>query len=267
MKTNKNSNLERYGVNSYRITTNVSLPEYIVTKHYAGIIDYEVPGADDYPKSYNYPSDFKIYINGTNEYISDEIQLVNAISYERKKADKGYVSLWCTIIDEVFTESKLLTKKQIKNIITDSIHEITGKDRVSITFKFLRDYPYEIIFRQKQILTVEKAKELYDKKIATTAPEWRENEPHARTFVVGEIISEWDNATRYQPHDKRFKNAQEYWKSYMKPEQIDEQKTRLLLLSKDGKRQHTAHTKYWNNYDEPTFTGSDSDRTVFYVEC
>ncbi len=127
------------------------------------------------------------------------------------------------------------------------------------------------IFEKGQVLTVAKAKELKGKRIAITSPVYKMNTPHVDEFIVGEIISEWDDAANRQYPDQQGKytqydNYQQYWASYMNEERIDEQKTRLLLLDENGNRQAVAHTKYYNFYSEPTFTGSDADREVYYVE-
>lgn len=121
------------------------------------------------------------------------------------------------------------------------------------------------IFDKKQILSVETAKSLKGKKIATTNREYKYNSPRVSIFVVGEIISEWDYAAT-QPMNEKHKTRKDYWESYMSEDQIDEMKTKLILFSEDGGRFHVAHTKYHNFYSEPTFTGSDADREVYYIE-
>lgn len=127
------------------------------------------------------------------------------------------------------------------------------------------------IFEKGKVLTVARAKELKGKKIICSSREYEANTPHIREFVVGEIISEWDDAaTRVYPDQggrhPQYSNFQDYWRSYMDDRRIDEMKTRLLLTSNDGERQYVAHTKYHNFYPEPTFTGSDADREVYFVE-
>lgn len=121
------------------------------------------------------------------------------------------------------------------------------------------------IFEANQILTVAKAKELKGKKIATTNAEYHANKPCVNIFTVGEIVSAWDDAaTREYPGDK-FKTYQEYWASYMTDIQIEKMKTKLGLYSIEGHAYHVAHTKYDNFYPEPTFTGSDADREVYFL--
>lgn len=127
------------------------------------------------------------------------------------------------------------------------------------------------IFAANKVLTVAVAKELKGKKIACTSPEYKYNTPTVSEFVVGEIISEWDDAANREYPDQKGKytqydNYQQYWASYMSETQINKTKDILLLLDAEGNRHFVAHVKYDNYYKEPTFTGSDADREVYYVE-
>ena len=126
------------------------------------------------------------------------------------------------------------------------------------------------IFAKNQILTLAKAKELKGKKITCSSPEYHMNTPHVSEFVVGEIVSSWDNAAvekfplvskKYVQHD----NYQQCWESYMTESQIDEEKKTLILFSEDRKKRFNCHTEL-NFFKEPTFTGSDADREVYYIE-
>jgi hypothetical protein len=123
------------------------------------------------------------------------------------------------------------------------------------------------IFEKYQVLTVAKAIELKGRKIATTNAEYSGNKCCVNVFTIGEIVSQWelaekDSDTRFAP----FKSQADYWLSYMNEDQIEERKTNLVLLSEEGGQWHVAHTKYSNFYNEPTFTGSDADREVYFVE-
>jgi hypothetical protein len=121
------------------------------------------------------------------------------------------------------------------------------------------------IFDANQVLTVAKAKELKGKKIATTNAEYHANKPCVNIFTVGKIVSAWDDAATREYPGEKFKTYQEYWASYMTSVQIDEMKTKLILFSIEGNAWHVAHTKYNNWYKEPTFTGSDADREIYYL--
>jgi hypothetical protein len=120
------------------------------------------------------------------------------------------------------------------------------------------------IFEKDQILTLKVAQALMGKKIAITSPEYRMNKPSVRVFTIAEIVSAWDHAKRTEYPERNFKNYQDYWKSYMTSAQILDQKNKLLLIDDKGERQAAAFVGSF--YPETTFTGSDEDREVYYVE-
>lgn len=120
------------------------------------------------------------------------------------------------------------------------------------------------IFAANLILTLEAAKELKGKKIATTHPVYKHNTPRVDSFVVGEIISEWDLAERNLNFDK-FPNQQLYWASYMSAEQINEAKSTLVLLAEDGTNHYIRCHLHLPFFSVPVFTCSDVDREVYYV--
>ena len=115
-----------------------------------------------------------------------------------------------------------------------------------------------------KVLTVSKAKELKGKKISTIYFGYR-GQDGVDEFIVGDIIThlEW---ARMNTNFDGYANQAEYWESYMSEKQLDEEKTTLCLLSAEGKCVFCANTKYWNFYYEPTFTGSDADREVYFIE-
>ena len=118
---------------------------------------------------------------------------------------------------------------------------------------------------EAKVLTVEVAKLLRGKHIAWMYLGYKDNQNTVQEMTVGDIIPELDyNET--QPCDG-FKSRAEYWRSYMNEKQLDEKRTNLLLLDTNGKWPYIyAFTKYCNFYDKPTFTCSDADREVFYIE-
>lgn len=117
---------------------------------------------------------------------------------------------------------------------------------------------------EAKVLTVETAKLLRGKRIA-----WMyfgyQGQNTVKEMTVGDIISSLDyNET--QPCDG-FSSRSEYWRSFMTERQLDEEKTKLLLLDAGGGCPYIkSFTKYFNFYDTPTFTCSDADREVFYIE-
>lgn len=117
---------------------------------------------------------------------------------------------------------------------------------------------------EAKVLTVETAKLLRGKRIAWMYFGYR-GQNTVKEMTVGDIISSLDyNET--QPCDG-FSSRSEYWRSFMTERQLDEEKTTLLLLDADGSYTYiNSFTKYSNFYDTPTFTCSDADREVFYIE-
>jgi len=123
------------------------------------------------------------------------------------------------------------------------------------------------IFEAGQVLTLAKAKEMVGKTIAITSSEYRANTPRVRIFTVTEFISEWDWAAKREYTGDKYENYQQYWKSYMTAEQIANQKSRLMLLDDEGNGITSAELNLKRSfYIEPTFTGSDADREVYYIE-
>lgn len=123
------------------------------------------------------------------------------------------------------------------------------------------------IFSKGQVLTLAKAKEMVGKTIAITSPEYRANTPDVRIFTIAKFQTKWDWAAEQPYCNEKFKNYQEYWQSYMKPEQIEKEKSNLLLIDTEGKVRAGAETNLSRSfYNEPTFTGSDADREVYYIE-
>lgn len=115
-----------------------------------------------------------------------------------------------------------------------------------------------------KVLTLALAKELKGKKIRTIYFGYR-GQDGVDEFIVGDIISEFELATRRS--DEKFGNHAKYLESYMTERQLDEVKTKLVLLKDD--ETYTAiccHTKYWNCFNELTFTCSDADRAVYFIE-
>lgn len=121
------------------------------------------------------------------------------------------------------------------------------------------------IFQNGQVLTLEKLNQLIGKKIACTSPEYRANQPSVEIFTPSEVKSYFEIAST-KTHCVGFENQAAYWESYMNDEQLDEQKTKFQIIDEDGGVHYCCHSKYWNFYESPTFTGSDADREVYFIE-
>lgn len=124
----------------------------------------------------------------------------------------------------------------------------------------------EQIFEKKQVLTLKMAQELIGQKIATTNREYEGNQPQAYEFTISKIATEWEIAATLSAQGKPgepYENLQDYWASYMPAERIEELKHTMQIIDTDGERGHRCHPSGF--YPEPTFTGSDADREVYYI--
>jgi hypothetical protein len=126
------------------------------------------------------------------------------------------------------------------------------------------------IFSKNQVLTLEKAKQLVGKRIACTSSEYHMNSLHVSEFVPTSFATQWeDAANREYPNQEgkyfQYDNFQQYWESYMREEQKTECKNNIILFDENGKGQYVCHSLS-REYPEPTFTGSDADREVYFVE-
>ena len=130
--------------------------------------------------------------------------------------------------------------------------------------KTLNDLRTAVKNKEAQYLTVDIAKSLKGKRIATIYFGYR-GQDGIDEFTVGEIVSELDLArqeTSYSQIDSRFPNRAEYWESYMTEAQLKEVKSRLMLLTEEGRNTQI----FADPYNNGEFTCSDSDRNVFFVE-
>jgi hypothetical protein len=117
------------------------------------------------------------------------------------------------------------------------------------------------IFEKNQVLTLEVAQSLIGKKIAVTNSEYKYNTPSVRKGTILSIESEWDLAGK-EDHSHldngKWATRQDYWKSYMNESQIENQKSRLKLVS-----DHPLYATYSNILG--WFFGSDEDRPIYFV--
>lgn len=111
------------------------------------------------------------------------------------------------------------------------------------------------IFAANQVLTVAKARELKGKRIATTAPEYWMNRNKLNEFIVGDMSTSWEYES----------DRHADWLAKLTPGHIARLKDTVVLLDADNNRRHSAHIEFDNWYEEPTFTGSDADREVYYI--
>lgn len=121
------------------------------------------------------------------------------------------------------------------------------------------------IFAANQVLTVEIAKSLFGKRIQTVYSGYR-GQDGDDTFVIGDVVSELEYYRNLKEecyeNDPKFKNRAEYWESYMSEKQLSEAKSKMVLISADGRNTFI----YAHSFNNGAFTCSDSDRFVYYVE-
>ena len=128
------------------------------------------------------------------------------------------------------------------------------------------DFIKQIENGNAKVLTVEAARNLKGKKIIYAY--FGYNPAQVEEMVVGNIVTEYD-FYKTQPcpgYDSRTA----YWESYMPEEKLQDTKETLLLLDENGAYDPhyiKAHLGKYNFYNEPTFTCSDADREVYYIEC
>lgn len=112
---------------------------------------------------------------------------------------------------------------------------------------------------QAQRLTVTIAKSLIGKKIRTIYF-GHAGQDDVDEFIIGEIISEYDIASRNNDCPGYTSRAN-YWESYMSKSQLDRAKNTFQILNSDGKETYIRALP--ENYGK--FTCSDSDRFVHFV--
>ena len=119
---------------------------------------------------------------------------------------------------------------------------------------------------EAQVLTVEKAKALKGKRIYWMYFGYEGNENSVNEMTVGDIVTQYEY-NKSQPM-KGYPSRTAYWESYMTNEKLQDIKDILVLLDVDGTNNYIyASTGRNNFFDEPTFTCSDADRSVFFMIC
>lgn len=122
------------------------------------------------------------------------------------------------------------------------------------------------IIKANQVLTLEAAKQLEGETILVTNPEDRANEPLVREVEVS-LVTAYDHYTkvlmpRIYGDDKA--GAKGYYNNVIKPK---EQELRDTFVLYDSKGDVTAHCYPENDwFDVQTFTGSDENRPIYFVE-
>lgn len=129
----------------------------------------------------------------------------------------------------------------------------------------VKEFVQKIDNGEAKVLTVEDAKKLRGKNIEWMYFGYEGNYNSVEEMTVGDIVSEWDYY-KTQPCEG-YDSRTAYWESYMDDKRINSLKNTLLLMGDNGKcpfiRCYPQDESY---FKIPTFTCSDADREVYYVE-
>lgn len=122
------------------------------------------------------------------------------------------------------------------------------------------------IIKANQVLTLEAAKQLEGETILVTNPEDRANEPLVREVVMS-LVTAYDHYSkvlmpRLYGDDKE--GAKCYYNDVIKPREQELRDTFVLYDSKGNVTAHCYQKNTW--FDVPTFTGSDENRPIYFVE-
>lgn len=128
----------------------------------------------------------------------------------------------------------------------------------------LQEFNMKIEKGEAKVLTLEAAKLLKGKSIIWTYFGYEHNQQDIYETIVGDIMTELDYYET-QPMDGWTSRAA-YWRSYMKKEQLDRFNKTLVLLNDKRELTHIKCHLTSGYFDEPTFTCSDEDRCVFFLE-
>lgn len=128
-----------------------------------------------------------------------------------------------------------------------------------------KEFTEKIENGEAKVLTLDAAKRLKGKKIAWMYFGYEHNSNQVSTMVVGDIVSKMAYAET-EPL-KGYNSRAEYWRSYMSPEKLKEAEETLYLLDSKGVYSYIfLFSSFMDFFDEPTFTCSDADREVYYIE-
>lgn len=128
----------------------------------------------------------------------------------------------------------------------------------------VKEFVQKIDNGEAKVLTVEAAKVLKGKTIEWMFFGYEGNQNQVYKMVVGDMVSEW-NYYKTQPCEG-YESRTAYWKSYMDERRINSLKNTILLVDGEGKGRMTCYPQGESFFKEPTFTCSDADREVYYIE-
>lgn len=122
------------------------------------------------------------------------------------------------------------------------------------------------IIKANQVLTLDKAQSLIGKTILVTNPEDRANEPLVREVEVS-LVTAYDHYTKVlmpRLYGDDEAGAKGYYNNVIKPKEQELRDTYVFYDSKGNVTAHCYQKNIW--FDVPTFTGSDENRPIYFVE-
>lgn len=149
----------------------------------------------------------------------------------------------------------------IKADYSDGEYELReiGKHVNGAKVSLLREMKYADSHDELDELNIDNVHELVGKHIQTLYYGY-DGQDGVDDFVVGEIVSEYEIASRETLDDGR--TRAQYWESYMSENQLRREKETLQILTADGRETYIRHNPS-ENYDGE-FYCSDTDRTVYF---
>lgn len=130
----------------------------------------------------------------------------------------------------------------------------------------IKEFIEKIESGDAKVLTLKEAKKLIGKEIYWCYFGYEHNDNKVSTLKVGNIVSEKEYYTTIDNSPvEGFPNRYEYWVNKLHKVAKESEKN-LIILDADNK--NTYIRCYHKNpyYKEPTFTCSDSDREVYFIE-
>lgn len=227
------------------------------TKTFDLLTDGQIKSVIEYFKKINWE---------TNPFVSVKNELPYALCMAYSFNEEGEVYDMSPKVRGTYHNTDLYVPTTTELNIDKELKRLQEYEAANGKISFKIEITPKQIFDKGQILTLEVAKTLIGKTIAVTNGEYRMNSPLVRRGKVVGIESEWDLAAKEDISHLdggKYATRQEYWASYMKPEQIDRYKNRLILVA--STTLFATCELHSHFYDEPTFFGSDENRPIYYV--
>lgn len=127
-----------------------------------------------------------------------------------------------------------------------------------------QEFNQKIESGEAKVLTLDLAKSLIGKRIMWTYFGSNGNYQDVYETKIGDIVTRM-RYNETQPLNG-WKSRAEYWRSYMNERQLDEVNNTLLIIDENNNDTYMYCHLIESWFEEPTFTCSDADRCVFFIE-